>query len=142
MNAMVSFQNASVSFGQRQILHDITFNIYPNEFWTLIGKNGTGKSTLLGLFNGLTPLKSGTVHYKGEIVTPKVRQKIAHVFQATDLDPKMPLTVFEAVLAGTYGKLGLIKRAGKREKAIAMKSLESVGLSALANRPIGQLSEG
>ena len=73
---------------------------------------------------------------------PAVRLKIAHVFQTSDLDPKMPLSVFESVLGGTYGRLGLFRRPGPREKDLAMHALETVGLADLAGRPIGHLSGG
>ena len=143
---LATLEDVSVSFGRRCILHNINLTVQRGDFWTLIGPNGAGKSTLLGLFNGLTPYQSGRVSYGGCPVTsktaPKVRLNIAHVFQATDLDPKMPLTVFESVLGGTYGRLGLFKRPGTREKNLAMRALESVGLSRLAERPIGHLSGG
>lgn len=139
-------RNVSASFGKRRVLHDISLTVGKGDFLTLIGPNGAGKSTLLGLFNGLTACSSGTVEYDGRAVTPKsaavVRLNIAHVFQATDLDPKMPLTVYESVLGGTYGKLGLFKKPGTREKRLALEALEAVGLANLAGRPIGHLSGG
>ena len=143
---LAKLEDVHVSFGPRNILDGISLTIQQGDFWTLIGPNGAGKSTLLGLFNGLTPYYSGKVEYKGQSVNqksaPDIRLSIAHVFQATDLDPKMPLTVFESVLGGTYGRLGLFKRPGARQKNLAMQALESVGLSALAKRPIGHLSGG
>ena len=143
---LAKLEDVQVRFGRRTILRDICLTIQPGDFWTLIGPNGAGKSTLLGLFNGLTPYCSGTVEYKGRVVHPKtapgIRLNIAHVFQATDLDPKMPLTVFESVLGGTYGRLGLFRRPGVRQKDLAMQALEAVGLSGLAERPIGHLSGG
>ena len=75
-------------------------------------------------------------------VMAAVRRQVAHVFQATDLDPKMPLSVFASVLSGTYGRLGLFRWPGKKEKQLAIRSLEVVGLAHLAQRPIGQLSGG
>lgn len=143
---LARLEKVDVHFGQRKILHGIDLSVEAGDFWTLIGPNGAGKSTLLGLFNLLTPHSAGEVSYAGEKITPhtvsKVRLKIAHVFQASDLDPKMPLTVFESVLGGTYGRLGLFKKPGRREKDLAMHSLEVVGLGKLAGRPIGHLSGG
>lgn len=135
-----------VDFGRRRVLSDLNLTVRSGDFWTLIGPNGAGKSTLLGLFNALTPCGSGAVYFAGRKVTPRnaaqARLKIAHVFQAADLDPKMPLTVFEAVLGGTYGRLGLFKRPGRRERELAQRALELVGLEGLAGRPVGQLSGG
>ena len=145
-DVLASLSGVDVAFGRRKILHDISLSIGIGEFWTLIGPNGAGKSTLIGLFNALTPGGKGEVRYRGQKVTAanasRIRLAIAHVFQATDLDPKMPLSVFESVLAGSYGRLGLFKTPGKREKELAMRSLEVVGLAHLAARPIGHLSGG
>lgn len=144
--ALARLIGVDVRFGPRRVLRDITLGIAPGDFWTLIGPNGAGKSTLLGLFNGLTPCSTGCAEYAGLPVTPRtapaVRLKIAHVFQTSDLDPKMPLSVFESVLGGTYGRLGLFRRPGPREKELAMHALETVGLADLAARPIGHLSGG
>ncbi|MBB5143688.1 ATP-binding cassette domain-containing protein [Desulfovibrio intestinalis] len=144
--SLAVLHNVHVSYGCRAVLHDICLNVSAGEFWTVIGPNGAGKSTLIGLFNGLTQYDSGAVTYAGKAVTPQnareARLKIAHVFQATDLDPKMPLSVFASVLSGTYGRLGLFRRAGQKEKKLAMRALDVVGLANLASRPIGQLSGG
>lgn len=138
--------DVSVKYGRRYILRNISLHIRHGEFWSLIGPNGAGKSSLLGLFNGLTPCHGGIVEYAGQAVTKRnvrqVRLKIAQVFQAADIDPKMPLSVYESVLGGTYGRLGLFKRPGKREEALVMRSLETVGMAELARRPLGQLSGG
>lgn len=143
---LASLRGVDVCYGKRRVLHDIGLDIAKGDFWTIIGPNGAGKSSLLGLFNGLTRPLCGEVRYQGEAVTPRtfarVRLDIAHVFQASDLDPKMPLSVFEAVLGGTYGRLGLFRRPGTKEKDLALWALEVVGLSHLASRPIGHLSGG
>ena len=143
---LAELSHVRVRFGRREILHDISLTVRSGEFWSLIGPNGAGKSTLLGLFHGLTPHDTGRVFCGGRELTSAtmrhVRLKTAYVFQAADIDPKMPLTVFESVLGGTYGRLGLFHRPGRREKELAMRSLEAVGLSGMAARPLGQLSGG
>jgi ABC-type cobalamin/Fe3+-siderophores transport system ATPase subunit len=143
---LAELEHVHVHFGRRPILYDISLRVEAGDFWTLIGPNGAGKSTLLGLFNALTPTSSGTVGYAGQTITfrnaPRVRTKIAHVFQATNIDPKMPLSVFEFVLGGTYGKLGLLRKPGRRERELTQHALEVVGLAGLEKRPIGHLSGG
>lgn len=143
---LAELRHVGVCYGKRPVLRDICLNIEAGDFWTLIGPNGAGKSTLLGLFNGLTRCSQGAVLFKGATLEPggmaAVRRQVAHVFQATDLDPKMPLSVFASVLSGTYGRLGLFRWPGKKEKQLAIRSLEVVGLAHLAQRPIGQLSGG
>lgn len=139
-------QELTKQYDGKTVVDGVSFAIPKGKVISLIGPNGAGKSTLLGLFNGLTPCSTGRAEYAGLPVTPKtapaVRLKIAHVFQTSDLDPKMPLSVFESVLGGTYGRLGLFRRPGPREKDLAMHALETVGLADLAGRPIGHLSGG
>ena len=99
---LARLEAVNVRFGSRLILNRLDLELTHGDFWALIGPTGGGKSTLLGLFNGLTRYQSGKVEFLGQPVTrstaPAVRLKIAHVFQIIDIDPKMPLTVFEAVL--------------------------------------------
>jgi manganese/iron transport system ATP-binding protein len=143
---MARLEEVSVRFGSRLILDRLNMELIHGDFWGLIGPNGAGKSTLLGLFNGLTRYHSGRAEFMGQLVTPRtasrIRLKIAHVFQIIDIDPKMPLTVFEAVLAGTYGRLGLFRKPREREREMVRSTLRTVGLADLAHRPLGQLSGG
>ncbi len=53
-----------------------------------------------------------------------------------------PITVFETVLMGTYGKLGLWRKAGPLEYESAMAALEKVGAADLKDRPLARLSSG
>jgi manganese/iron transport system ATP-binding protein len=143
---LARLEGVFVSFGSRLILQNINFILDSGDFWTIIGPNGAGKTTLLGLFNGLTPYTKGYVEFDGNAVSPKsaraARLKTAHVFQDTDLDPKMPLRVFEAVLAGCYGRLGLFKKPQAEDIILTEEALRAVELLELRNRPIGQLSGG
>ena len=143
---LAELQDVQVCCGQHCILHDVSLSIRRGEFWSLIGPNGAGKSTLLGLFNGLTPFQGGRVAYAGQAVTARnvrqIRLKIAHVFQVMDIDPRMPLSVFESVLGGRYARLGLFRRPGKREHRLALDALATVGLADMAGQPLGQLSGG
>ena len=145
-DVLARLEDVVVSFGRREILHGVNMTVEEGSFWSVIGPNGAGKSTLLGLFNAMTLPQKGRVLYRGETVLPqtsrKVRLAVAHVFQEADFDPRMPLSVIESVLGGTYGRLGLFRRPGKRERESAMHALEVVGMAELASRPLGELSGG
>ena len=145
-DALCRLAGVDVKFGSRTILRDVSLALEPGDFWGLIGPNGAGKSTLLGLFNGMTAYTRGTVTFKGKPVTPATARRsrlgIGCVFQMIDIDPKMPVTVFEAVLAGTYGKLGLFRKPGRAEKERTAHALTHVGLAGFGPRPLGQLSGG
>lgn len=143
---IAAIKQVSVTLGRRQVLHDINFHLRQGDFCCLIGPNGAGKSTMLGLFNGLIAHSRGVVEFKGQKVDQQnarhARLAIAHVFQMDEIDPKMPLSVYDSVLAGSYGRLGLFKKPGPHERSQAEQALAAVGLSSLAHRPLGHLSGG
>ncbi len=143
---LAELKHVDVCARHQKILKDVSLSIEAGDFMGLIGPNGAGKSTLLGLFNGLTHATTGEVFFDGRHLTPMTQRRcrldIGFVFQAIPVDSQMPVTVFETVLSGTFGRLGLFKRPGDKEREIARSSLEAVGLPELADRPLGALSGG
>ncbi|HLW24594.1 MAG TPA: ATP-binding cassette domain-containing protein [Steroidobacteraceae bacterium] len=63
--SLVSIRDAHIAFGERPLLDGAQLTILGGERLGLIGRNGTGKSTLLGVLAGLTPLDEGEVQ-RGE----------------------------------------------------------------------------
>lgn len=73
-------------------LDDISFNIAEGEIVGLIGSNGTGKSTILKMINGLIPYDKGNIYYQGKEVKSfsdnklrQMRKDIAYIFQNHNL---------------------------------------------------------
>jgi len=62
--------------------------------------------------------------------------------QRESVDWDFPVSVFDVVLMGTYGRLGWLRRPGKAEREAAHRALEEVGMTAFLHRQIGQLSGG
>ncbi len=58
---VIDLEEASVSYGEREILHKVTWRIAPGERTGILGANGSGKSTLLSLIAGTVPPASGRV---------------------------------------------------------------------------------
>jgi len=121
-----------------------SLQIISGEFVGIIGPNGAGKTTLLTIVNGLGKLVSGSVQVLGKPVTNndrhELRKQVGYVAQAANIDPRMPMSVREVAMIGRYGILGLFHRPGKKDWNIVDEALEMVGMSHLANRPIGHLS--
>jgi iron/zinc/copper transport system ATP-binding protein len=90
---------------------------------------------------GLIKVQSGTVDFSGKTLK-EVQQAIAYVEQRKDLDLTFPINVLDLVLTGTYGRLGLLKSPGKKERQAAYDALEQVGLEEFTKRQISQLSGG
>ena len=61
----VSFSHADILHGDHLVLKDVTFDVHPGEFVYLIGKVGSGKTSLVKTLNAELPLYSGQVHVAG-----------------------------------------------------------------------------
>ena len=67
-NAMIEFENISLSYGNRLILDNINFKINQSEIFGMLGPNGVGKSTIFNLITGLINPKSGKIKIDGKEV--------------------------------------------------------------------------
>ena len=138
---MLDIQNLTVAYDDTPVLTDVAVQFNAGKITGIIGPNGAGKSTLIKAMLGLIRSQSGTTTYNGRPIKQFQRQ-LAYVEQRKDLDLTFPITVFEVVLTGTYGQLGLFRRPGKPERAASLAALDQVGLRAFADRQIGNLSGG
>ncbi|MCR6671631.1 ABC transporter ATP-binding protein [Devosia ginsengisoli] len=87
----ISLQHVKKSFGEVQIIPDISLDINDGEFVVFVGPSGCGKSTLLRLIAGLEDTTSGQILLDGEDMTkaPPARRGLAMVFQSYALYPHM-----------------------------------------------------
>ena len=87
----ISLRNVKKSFGDVEIIPDISLDIKEGEFVVFVGPSGCGKSTLLRLIAGLEDTSSGTILLDGEDMTkaPPARRGLAMVFQSYALYPHM-----------------------------------------------------
>lgn len=133
MNSLV-VEDLNVNYGKTPVLWDVSFQIPKGVLVGIIGPNGAGKSTLLKTILKLIRPMSGRIDIFG--------QKIAYVPQRGSVDWDFPITAYEVVLMGRYGRLGLFGRPRTADKEAALNALEMVGMSGFADRQIGQLSGG
>lgn len=141
MKGTVEVNNLSVSYYGNEVVKDISFSFETGNLIGIIGPNGAGKSTLMKAVLGLIPKNSGTVEICGEPIK-NVQKKIAYVPQRNNIDWDFPIIVKDTVLLGTFPNLGLFKRPKKKEKELATKCLEKVGMQNFSNRQIAELSGG
>jgi len=143
---VIDIETAVVSYREDVALRGVSLKVGSGEFVGIIGPNGAGKTTLLTIVNGLGKLLSGRVWVLGHYLTPgnghSLRKKVGYVAQVQNIDPRMPMNVREVVMIGRYGLLGLLARPGKHDWKVVDEMLALVGMSHLAQRPIGHLSGG
>lgn len=145
-HTVIKIENAVVSYREDVALHGVSLEVHDRQFIGIIGPNGAGKTTLLTLINGLGKLVHGYVEVLGYRVTRgnghMLRKKVGYISQLQNIDPRMPITVREVVQIGRFGKLGLFHSLNRHDVEITEEFLNLVGMSALADRPIGHLSGG
>jgi NitT/TauT family transport system ATP-binding protein len=95
-NTMLEFSSVSLSYGDKPIIENINFNLKEGEIVALIGKSGSGKSTMLRITAGLIKPTAGEVKYFNQTQdTNNLCEKISMVFQSFALLPW--LTVAENI---------------------------------------------
>jgi len=140
---MLKIESLSVSYGPREILHNISLDVQSGEVLALIGPNGAGKSTLIRAASGVIPYL-GHVRTNGDdfaTLRPMQRARyIATVPQAVSMPPAY--TVWETVLFGRTPYLGFLGQPSQKDEEIARQSLQRVSALPFADRRVGELSGG
>ena len=138
MRGAVSLRGVRKSYGDVVPVDDVSLEVAPGEFLTLLGPSGCGKTTLLRLLAGFETPEAGAVLISGRDVTalPPHRRPVNTVFQHYALFPHR--TVAGNVAFG----LEMARRAGPEIQSRVARALEMVRLGDLAHRRIDQLSGG
>jgi manganese/zinc/iron transport system ATP- binding protein len=137
----LEIHDMTVAYHRRPVLWDIDLVVPEGQLIGIVGPNGAGKTTLIKAALGLLPLASGKVEIFGRPYHEQ-RRLVGYVPQRETVDWDFPVTAFDVVLMGTYGRLGWFRRPSAEEKRRAGECLEQVGMSAYSDRQIRQLSGG
>lgn len=136
---IVEVTNLSKSYGTRQAIDKISFNVKAGSFFSFLGTNGAGKSTTINILTTLIQKDNGYVNIGGYDLgkaDEQIREIIGCVFQQGLLDKK--LTVMENLkIRGSFYKFSnenLKKRIGELS--------ELIQITDFLNRPYGKLSGG
>ncbi len=134
----------SFSYGNEEVLTNINVQIHKGDYVGMVGQNGAGKSTLVKIILGLLKHQAGSIKLFGQpIESFKNQSKIAYVPQkVTHFDDQFPVTVYEVVLMGTYARRGMFRRSTLEDRKSALEALKKVGITALKDRNMGELSGG
>lgn len=99
---MIEVRNLTYSYGKKEILHNLSFQVETGTFHAILGANGCGKTTLLRCIAGLLAPQSGTVAADGKAIgqynARQRAQKVALVQQHPQTD--IEFSAFETVLMG------------------------------------------
>jgi multiple sugar transport system ATP-binding protein len=140
----VSVRNLSKSYGKVQALRNVSLEVPPGSFTTLLGPSGCGKTTLLRCIAGLEEPESGEIWIgdkmvfgrKGAVCVPPKARDLGLVFQSYALWPHM--TVKENIAFG----LRIKKYSSQAVDSRVDEVLETVGLTGYESRYPSELSGG
>ncbi len=123
--------NLCKSFGEKEVLKDINLTISKGKIIGLLGKNGTGKTTLIKLINDLLTKTEGEILINGKEVGVESKKIISYLPERTYLDKN--LTVMETILffEEFYDNF---------DKAKAIKLIKDLGLD--LNQKLTKMSKG
>jgi len=141
---MISLRNLRVSYGEREILHGICFDVKRGETLVILGGSGSGKSTLLRTLVGLETPSSGEIWLKGKNIAAisasemdEIRKKVGMSFQGGALFGSMSVGENVALPLREHTKL-----EDSTIEIILRLKLDQVGLAGFENYMPSQLSGG
>lgn len=122
--SLISVKDLSVTYGANTVLRHVSLNLDPGEIVTIVGPNGSGKTSLLRAIIGATRPSSGKI-------TLKPGLKIGYVPQRLHIDQTLPITVER-----------FLRLADRIPRTACKAALESAGVPDLMTRQMSQLSGG
>jgi len=151
LDPLLQTRGLTKEFRGFRAVNGIDLTITAGTIHALVGPNGAGKTTLFNLLTGFLTPSSGSILYRGEDITGRAPEQIAHLgiarsFQITSLfDQLTGLEHLELALASPTGLGMRFWRSEHRMGQFRTRSLElidQVGLADLADKPAGSLAYG
>jgi iron complex transport system ATP-binding protein len=142
--ALVEINGIGFSYGENEILSDISFGVDKGVVFLLLGPNGCGKTTLLDCILGTLPLKVGGIAVNGQSTSRFRQGKLARFISYVPQhhESGFPYTVLQMVMMGRAAYTGLFSAPKAADRAIAKAAIDTVGISHLTERPYTRLSGG
>jgi len=146
--ALVALNNVSVSFDQKPLFAELSWQFEQGQHWRIIGPNGCGKSTLLAMISGDSPKAYGKdIHLfgvkrgSGESIWD-IKRHYGLVSAQLHRDYRVSATLIQVVLSGFYDSIGLYDSPSRHQVIIARQWLVLLGLEQHENTYFSQLSYG
>lgn len=136
--SLIKCNNLSLSYDNRAVISDLSFEVAKGDYLCIIGENGAGKSTLIkGLLGLLKPVS-------GEILLGDglKNNEIGYLPQQSDIQRDFPASVFEVVMSGCISGCKSLPFYTKEQKSTALYNMNLLGIKDLKNKCYQELSGG
>ncbi len=144
MTALLSVRDLDVNIGSVRVAAGLGFDLAAGERLAILGRNGTGKTTLLSTFAGLREAEAGSVSLCGEsheTLGPRRAAQLRGLLPQGHIDA-FQSTVLETALIGRHPHVGRWAWEGREDERIAREALAAVDLAGLGSREVHTLSGG
>jgi iron complex transport system ATP-binding protein len=141
---MLEVRDLAFGFPERTVGHGVSFSLGAGEVMCVLGPNGGGKTTLFRTLLGLLARQAGSIrienHLLQELSRGEIARRIGYVPQGHAA--YFAFTVREFVLMGRTAHLGAFASPAANDFLVVNRALESLGIAALAGRPVTEISGG
>lgn len=140
----IELHGLTLGYGERVLMADASVGFGWGELTALIGRNGTGKSTLLRTIAGLARAQKGTITISGDDVSSLTMKQVASriAFVSTDDVRVQNLRVWDVVSLGRAPYTNWVGRLTEEDRVKVKESLELVGMGGFVEASMDSLSDG
>ncbi|MDJ0824193.1 MAG: metal ABC transporter ATP-binding protein [Rhodobacter sp.] len=122
--SLIAVEDLSIRYRANTVLRNVDLTVEPGEIVTIVGPNGSGKTSLLKAIIGAAEAAAG-------VITKKPGLRIGYVPQRLHIDPTLPITVER-----------FMRLLGRVNRAACTSALEAAGVPDLLKRQMSELSGG
>ena len=141
---LLNAEGIEAAIGGQVVCRDLNLSLEPGGVWSILGRNGIGKTTLLLTLAGLRPLKRGHIRLGRDSLDQLSRrsraQEIGLLFQNPEI--QFPTTVNETVMNGRHPWIQRWRDSSEHDQSIVERELNRVGLQDFGSRDLSSLSGG
>lgn len=141
---MFEIENLNFSYGEKKILHDVSFELKEGSFISIIGPNGSGKTTLINLINGINIAYVGNIKYLNKnLLEYSVEEKAKNfsiISQKSGID--FPFTCMEIVMMGRNPYKNRLNSLSEKDLKIVVDVMKKTDTFKFANSLITEISGG
>lgn len=141
---MIQFKELTIGYGQRTLLDNVSAQMAEGQLIALLGRNGTGKSTLLRAMMGLEKPQQGAIFLQGKKITEMKPEKLAQKisFVTTDKVRIANLSCEDVVALGRAPYTNWIGQLQPEDKERVREAMRLVGMSDYADKTMDKMSDG